>query len=576
MMSSKLVRGHRGARHLVYLIFCFLLLPLKTIAVALDPELTVLEPVQTATSYYQDHSGEHAWSTALQIFRHQKDPTTYRGVLSLGIGASPTWVYLPLDNHSGATLVRHVIVDTSWLDSVNTYLIKDGALQTLHKAGDRFTYGERSQSITGHQTTLTIPPGTSELLLRLETPDPLVAPIYVLDEDQLESFALVRSYCYGAGYGFLLALIAFNAFLYLGLKDNRYLFYALYLSAFTAANIAYTGHGFAWFWPNSVEWQRWSQPLLMTVFGTTGLLFTQVFLSLKNDFPRAYLLVNATIASALLVQLVCYGIDSQSMADYGAFSFMVVFAMMMPTLGALAWFHKSNSAKYFLIAVLAGAGGIFITTAAVWGLLPYHFLTFNAAEFGLLLEATLLALALANRFRVVETDKLKVLHLANTDSLTELHNRRFFDLQASALWSNSQRYQRTLSIIVLDLDGFKDLNDQHGHHAGDQVLQAVGGILQRHARAGDLVARWGGEEFVVLLPETQIVEASQLAERLRDKIASITLAHGDTPLTISASFGVAEQKAGDQAIEDVFARADQALYQSKLAGKNCVRLWAGA
>jgi len=124
------------------------------------------------------------------------------------------------------------------------------------------------------------------------------------------------------------------------------------------------------------------------------------------------------------------------------------------------------------------------------------------------------------------------------------------------------------SVIVIDLDHFKRINDHRGHYEGDRVLQAVGEILRTHTRNTDGLGRWGGEEFVLVCPGASLSKAADLAEKLRQRILK-TIFIPEDPLSITASFGVATAPAGGS-FDDAFKQADQALYLAKSRGRNCV------
>jgi diguanylate cyclase (GGDEF)-like protein len=159
---------------------------------------------------------------------------------------------------------------------------------------------------------------------------------------------------------------------------------------------------------------------------------------------------------------------------------------------------------------------------------------------------------------------------ASTDGLTELANRRQFEEALANEISRSERFGGTLALIVADLDDFKQVNDQHGHQAGDDVLRAFADVLRETVRDIDVAARYGGEEFAVLLPQTDLAGAERLAERLRETMAERDIETGNGhAFNITSSFGVASfPEAGTPAA--LFAAADEALYRAKSAGKNCV------
>ncbi len=161
--------------------------------------------------------------------------------------------------------------------------------------------------------------------------------------------------------------------------------------------------------------------------------------------------------------------------------------------------------------------------------------------------------------------------LATIDSLTELYNRRHFIEQANKEYSRAKRYNLSLTLISIDIDHFKSINDNFGHPAGDKVLVAVSKQLQESLRQTDVLARIGGEEFSILLPETSTDDALVFAERLRKAQSQLRIS-GDWQgeIQLSVSIGISSYQANDIEFDALFSRADKALYQAKHAGRNQV------
>jgi diguanylate cyclase (GGDEF)-like protein len=160
--------------------------------------------------------------------------------------------------------------------------------------------------------------------------------------------------------------------------------------------------------------------------------------------------------------------------------------------------------------------------------------------------------------------------LASVDGLTSLFNRRHFDTLAQTEWARFQRYGRPLSLLILDVDHFKSINDRFGHDAGDQVLKNIAAVCQAMKRQTDVAARIGGEEFLLLLPETDEAAAVIAAERLRKQIESFPHKLGGGTVRVTVSIGAAGATLSMSSFEALLKKADEALYQAKASGRNRV------
>lgn len=187
-----------------------------------------------------------------------------------------------------------------------------------------------------------------------------------------------------------------------------------------------------------------------------------------------------------------------------------------------------------------------------------------------------------NRRKILEQslkeseDKYK--SLSQLDPLTGIYNRRQFFVLAGRELKKALRYKRELSVLMLDLDFFKRINDTYGHAIGDKVLQITAQTISRNLRAIDIFARYGGEEFIIMLPETSCSGAIQVAERIRANIEKKPLLiDGKIKINLTISIGLCSEKVGgfeDVSIEKLIDRADQALYEAKRTGRNRVCLYS--
>lgn len=174
-------------------------------------------------------------------------------------------------------------------------------------------------------------------------------------------------------------------------------------------------------------------------------------------------------------------------------------------------------------------------------------------------------------YDMVRKAERELLELATTDSLSGLFNRHHLLACAEREMVRAKRTRDPISLIIADIDHFKQINDHYGHDAGDRVIVHTSELLLKLCRAHDIVARWGGEEFLLLLPATSIDAASALAERLRQTVAATSVEYGGAHIRFTLSFGVTTLAVGED-LNTSIARVDRALYQSKEKGRNCVTL----
>ena len=186
------------------------------------------------------------------------------------------------------------------------------------------------------------------------------------------------------------------------------------------------------------------------------------------------------------------------------------------------------------------------------------------------------AVASIQRAQMIETakaDNARLEALAHTDPLTQTLNRRALTVRLTAELERARRYDSVLTLLMLDLDHFKKVNDTHGHLVGDEVLREVALLLQNAVRSVDVVARYGGEEFVIVLPETAEEGGVVFADRIRERVEAEVFGQAEkVKLKLTASIGVANYPSPRvESVEDLFARADAALYRAKADGRNRVR-----
>ena len=554
-----------------------LLLPIllgRTATAAANPSIPAVlphdDPVGRYTSYLQEADDRLTLDEAIAAYDRGAFPAGRSPVLNFGIGSRPVWIHFRVANETTGPLPRRLSIETAWLDQVDVYFRYRARTAAAYHVGDRKAFAQRPVDSRYYEFDHAFGRGVSDVFVRVQTPDPMVVPIYLLSPEQARARETEQDYSYGFLYGFLFALLAYNVMLYAGLRDLRYSLYALYLAMFLLMNISYTGHGFQWIWPTHTGWAQWSNPILMVLFGASGLMFALRFLDTRKHFPRVHKAVLGYLGVTGFLLLLAVVFNSQRDALLVSFTFVFPFTGIMLTMGAMAVRSGQKAARYFLLAAFSAMVGAAVTALSVWGFIPFNIWTFRAVDIGMLLDATLLALALTYQFRVGQEEKLRAEQLARVDPLTGVNNRRAFYDVTAPIWNIAMRHNHNLSVVLLDLDNFKRINDAHGHACGDEFLIATVNVLKKTVRYQDVIARWGGEEFILLLPETNLAEAAALAERLRNAIAGTRLNCEGAEIGVTASFGVAQRGTQHRDLDAVISTADDYLYQAKDLGRNRV------
>lgn len=235
-----------------------------------------------------------------------------------------------------------------------------------------------------------------------------------------------------------------------------------------------------------------------------------------------------------------------------------------------------SEARVGVVACAAGLVGTAILFSSLGSLvldLPYT-TSFKLTMLAVLTFVMITCYALDQSRRRSKLGLLKIAsefeYAAKHDALTGLANRREAHAQLDTEYERYLRTKRPFSVLLMDIDLFKSINDNHGHHVGDSAIVAVAHTLETQSRKVDTLSRWGGEEFLLLLPETDSEEAAQSAERIRFRIATTKIETDGQTISTTVSIGVATIS-GDESVDRLLQRADEALYEAKSQGRNLVR-----
>jgi diguanylate cyclase (GGDEF)-like protein len=289
--------------------------------------------------------------------------------------------------------------------------------------------------------------------------------------------------------------------------------------------------------PSGLAILAWERPYLVTLMAST----------LTWGLGSAWIMPKDSFLHQAITLVILVGMAGGALSVYSAIRWLAIVTISVILLPATLW-----------VIALEGNPGL------VLGLAILLFCVSALRATKVLSQAMQRNFELTYELRQAKEDAER---MASTDSLTGLTNRRAFLELATAPVHYCQRNALAVSAIVLDLDHFKQINDTRGHAAGDEAIAHAGRLIQSSLRRSDLCCRWGGEEFVMLLPDTSLAEAALVAEKLREAVAASPVAVPDGGLALTASLGVAE---GNESLEALIHRADLALYRAKREGRNRV------
>ncbi|AZG72942.1 diguanylate cyclase [Shewanella livingstonensis] len=518
----------------------------------------------------QDRSADLSFQNAFKQYKQGKFTKNVDEKVSFGFTNDVLWVSVLINNSFDTEIKKVFYLDSAWLDHADFYFIRQDKVADKAFVGDTLPFNTRENKTRMLSQQYTFKPGITQVFIRFESQDPLLIPLYLSTEKAIQSNLNLSSYFYGFIYGAFFILLVYNIALSISLKDSSYIFYSLYLLLFLSLNIAYTGHGFKYIWPNSLFLQQWLMILFLYCYIIFGIAFCFEFLKLKVFLPNIYRL-RIWIYAGLVLLMVSLFINADQLLTVNVGVVLTsLLVVIFISLGLLALKKGHNTVKFFIPAVFLGAGGAATSAATTWGIIPYNTLLFHSIEIGMLIEMSILALALAFNLKEVDKARINAEVTAQLDHLTELYNRRAFTIAVNPLWDLGIRNQQTFSMILLDIDWFKKINDDYGHAAGDTVLKSIAYTLKQHIRKSDILARWGGEEFIIFLPNTNKLVAINLANIIRNNIQKMTILDNGGSLSITASFGVADYNDQINELEDLIKLADIALYKAKNSGRNIV------
>lgn len=493
------------------------------------------------------------------------------------------------------------VFDYPSLDQATLYLENSAGTLEL-QTGDMVPLAERAFLHRKLVFPLALPAAeTSTLWLRVATAGSVTLSHQLLDNNAFIAHTRHTYLLPALYFGLLIALASYNFLLYLALREKAFLWYVLFVLGFGVGALSLNGLGALFIWSDALALGNKMLPFGFTAASLTAILFTRAFLDTRQFLlswdpwlKRLIVLKSLALVSVLLIPV------QVALIVMSLIGIITVFTLTLCAIKGML--QRAPGARLFAVAWSMLWLGTVVMSLRNFGYLPSNSFTVNAMQIGSAIEMILISLGLAQRFnrlkqqhsaiqqqmlqteqrrvaglqqheaelefkvqqRTAELEQLnqRLLVLASTDALTGLANRSAIYQQLQQASARMQRYQSKMALFFIDLDGFKQVNDDFGHHAGDSVLQEVSRRMQLCCRQSDLAGRLGGDEFLLICEDIGLPQQlAELQQRLQETLNQ-PYYYEQQALSVTASIGVLYTD-GQLSADAMLENADKAMYQEK-------------
>ena len=531
-----------------------------------------------AVGVLPDAGGEMDIAAAMAAAQRFEAPRS--AYATLGLHKEPVWLRIPISWTGGGGPNWMLDIDYPPLNRVDAYLVREGRVVQQARLGNQQPFAQRPVPSRSHALPLELKPQVEyELYLRVQTHGAMILPITVMRPQAFHSEALDEHILQGLLAGLGLCLVIYSLVQWRSTREAMFAKYAMLTSGSLMFSVAQFGIGGMYLWRNNLWVEAHAAPLMALLAAGSTFLFVEDVLR-GPGVSRYFTRVMHAGAAVLGATALLYAAD---LIHVHAVSRVIGTLGLLPALmglpGAITRARRGDAIGwYFLVAWL----GYFVTTAIMVGVIRGYIdatrWTLHTFQAGATLDMVLFMRVLGLRMKAIHAEARSAVRerdtfvsMAYTDPLTGLPNRRGLDVRLAAEMAASAP-DRLLAVYMIDLDGFKQVNDRHGHELGDELLVAVGRRLGAQMRSSDTVARLGGDEFVVtaggLSDERQ---ARDLGLKLVEAFREPFVLAGDRRCSVGLTIGYVLVPLDGSDPVSLLRRADAAMYAGKAQGKGSVR-----